>query len=159
MWKGYLSIVRSYNYNTFTTKACGEVFKIQSQPLYCNSEKVLQLLRCKLVVILPILENLKQTFIFRLIFMKVNTNLFEKKNRIYHRSVFIHTIFKIVTEILMIGKFLYLRNVKCTNNLKKRSRFGNTTFIYLFVYLSIYIFIFYLFITTKHKAPLFLFFV
>ena len=27
--------------NTFTTKACGEVFKIQSGPLNCNSEKVL----------------------------------------------------------------------------------------------------------------------
>ena len=47
MWKGYLSIVRLYNYNTFTTKACGEVFKIQSWPLYFNSEKVLYLLRCK----------------------------------------------------------------------------------------------------------------
>ena len=27
--------------NIFTTKACGEVFKIQSGPLNCNSEKVL----------------------------------------------------------------------------------------------------------------------
>ena len=34
--------------NTFTTKACGEVFKIQSGPLNCNSEKVLYLLRCKI---------------------------------------------------------------------------------------------------------------
>ena len=33
--------------NTFATKACGEVFKIQSGPLNCNSEKVLYLLRCK----------------------------------------------------------------------------------------------------------------
>ena len=40
MWEGHLP---SYNYiittNTFTTKACGEVFKIQSGPLNCNSEK------------------------------------------------------------------------------------------------------------------------
>ena len=34
--------------NTFTTKACGEVFKIQSGLLNCNSEKVLYLLRCKI---------------------------------------------------------------------------------------------------------------
>ena len=34
--------------NTFTTKACGEVFKIQSGPLNYNSEKVLYLLRCKI---------------------------------------------------------------------------------------------------------------
>ena len=34
--------------NTFTTKACGEVFKIQSGPLNCNSENVLYLLRCKI---------------------------------------------------------------------------------------------------------------
>ena len=34
--------------NTFTTKACGEVFKIQIGPLNCNSEKVLYLLRCKI---------------------------------------------------------------------------------------------------------------
>ena len=34
--------------NTFTTKACGEVFKIQNGLLNCNSEKVLYLLRCKI---------------------------------------------------------------------------------------------------------------
>ena len=33
--------------NTFTTKACGEVFKIQSGSLNCNSEKILYLPRCK----------------------------------------------------------------------------------------------------------------
>ena len=32
---------------TFTTEACGEVFKIQNDPLNCNSEKVLYLLKCK----------------------------------------------------------------------------------------------------------------
>ena len=34
--------------NTFTTKACGEVFKIHSGLPNCNSEKVLYLLRCKI---------------------------------------------------------------------------------------------------------------
>ena len=32
---------------TFTAEACGEVFKIQSGPSNCNSEKVLCLLKCK----------------------------------------------------------------------------------------------------------------
>ena len=32
----------------FTAKACGGVFKIQSGPLNCNSEKVLYLLRCNI---------------------------------------------------------------------------------------------------------------
>ena len=32
---------------TFTTEACGEIFKIQSGPLNCNLEKVLYLLKCK----------------------------------------------------------------------------------------------------------------
>ena len=34
--------------NTFATKACGEVIKIQIGPLNCNSEKVLYPLRCKI---------------------------------------------------------------------------------------------------------------
>ena len=34
--------------NTFRTKVCGEVFKLQSEPLNSNLEKVVYLLRCKL---------------------------------------------------------------------------------------------------------------
>ena len=37
----------SINTTSFTTEACGEIVKIQSSPLNCNSEKVLQLLKCK----------------------------------------------------------------------------------------------------------------
>ena len=47
--EGYLSSVWSYNYNwRFYKKECGEVLKIQSEPLNCNSKKVLYLLRCKI---------------------------------------------------------------------------------------------------------------
>ena len=81
--------------STFTTKACGKVFKIQSGPLSCNSEKVLYLL---------LLEKVKQSVVFGLIILKVNTDLLEKEHRTYHRFVFIHTIFKIAIEALMIGK-------------------------------------------------------
>ena len=37
---------------------------------------------------LSMLEKLKQSFVFGLIIIKVNTDLFEKENRTYHRSVF-----------------------------------------------------------------------
>ena len=49
-------------------------------------------------------EKLKQSFVFGLIIIKVNIDLFEKENRVYHRAAFIHTIFKIAIEILMVGK-------------------------------------------------------
>ena len=53
----------------------------------------------------PYVGKNKQSFVFGLIITKESTDLFEKKNRIYHRSVFIHTIiFNISTEVLMIGK-------------------------------------------------------
>ena len=48
--------------NTFTTKACGEVFKIQSGPLNCNSEKVLYLLRCKICDDTPYVGKAKTKF-------------------------------------------------------------------------------------------------
>ena len=83
--------------NTFTTKTCGKVFKIQIGPLNCNSD-------IKFVMVLLMLEKLKQSFVFGLITIKVNTDLFEKETRTYHRSVFIPTIFKIAIEVLMIGK-------------------------------------------------------
>ena len=56
------------------------------------------------MMILPMLEKLKQSFVFVLIIIKVNTDLFKKESRTYHRNVSIHTIFKIAIEILMIGK-------------------------------------------------------
>ena len=48
--------------NTFTTKACGEVFKIQNGPLNCKSEKVLYLLRCKICDDTPYIGKAKTKF-------------------------------------------------------------------------------------------------
>ena len=48
--------------NTFTTKACREVFKIQSGPLNCNSERVLYLLRCKICDNTPYVGKAKTKF-------------------------------------------------------------------------------------------------
>ena len=72
------------------------------------------------------LERLKQSSAFGLIILKVKIDLFEKENRMYYKNVFIHTMYKIATKILMIGKSLYLRSVKRTNNLTKGKHFGNT---------------------------------
>ena len=99
--------------NTFTTTACGEVIKIQSGLLNCNSEKVLYFLRCKICDDTPYVG-------------KAETNFFENENITYHKSAFIHNIFKIAIEVLIIGKYLYFRSVKSTNSLKKGNRFGNT---------------------------------
>ena len=89
--------------NTFTAKACGRVIKIQSGPLNCNSEKVLYLLRCKICDDTPYVGKAKTKFRLRFNNYKSKHRFFEKENRTYHRSVFIHTIFKIAIEVLMIG--------------------------------------------------------
>ena len=90
--------------NTFTTKAHGEVFEIQSGPLNCNSEKVLYLLRCKLCDDTPYVGKAKTKFLLQFNNYKGKHQSFLKTNRMYHRSVFIQTMFKIATEVLMIGK-------------------------------------------------------
>ena len=48
--------------NTFTTKACGEVFKILIGPLNYNSEKVLYLLRVKFCDYTPYVGKAKTKF-------------------------------------------------------------------------------------------------
>ena len=72
------------------------------------------------------MERLKQSLVFGSVTIELNTELSEKESRMYHISVFIHTMFKIARKILMIGRSFYLRNMKHTNNLKKGKLFGNT---------------------------------
>ena len=147
--------------NTFTTNACWEVFKIQSGPLNCNSEKVFYLLRCNIWDDTHYVWKAKTKFCFRFIIIKVNTDLFEKENRTYHRSVFIYTIFKIAIEVLMT----LFQKCETHKQLKERETFWQQklkTFyplllfsysfikficllVYLFFYLFIYLLILYLF--------------
>ena len=47
---------------TFATEACGEIFKIQSGPLNCNSEKVLYFLKCKVSSEAPYVGKAKTKF-------------------------------------------------------------------------------------------------
>ena len=71
-------------------------------------------------MILPMLERLKQTSVFGLMIIKVNTVLFEKENKMYQKSVFIHTI---ATKVLMIGKSLYLYKCETHKQLKESATF------------------------------------
>ena len=112
--------------NTFTTNTYGDIFKFKVDPLTVTQKKLFPFWDAKFVMILAMLERLKQSSAFGLIIIKVNTNLFEKENRMHHKSVFIHTMYKIATKVLMIGKSLYFRSAKRTNDLKKGGRFGNT---------------------------------
>ena len=60
--KDYLVCNSIRTTTTFTTEACGEVFKIQSGPLNCNSEKVLYLLKCKVCGEAPYVGKAKTKF-------------------------------------------------------------------------------------------------
>ena len=66
---------------TFTTEACGEVFKIQSGPLNCNSEKVLYLLKCKVCGEAPYVGKAKTKFRYRFNNYKSKHRAFRKGNR------------------------------------------------------------------------------
>ena len=100
--------------------------KFKVDPLTVTQKKFFTFCDAKFVMIHPMLRKLKQTSAFSLTIIKGNANLFEKENRMYHKSVFIHSMYKIVAKVLMIGNSLYLRSVKHANNLKKGSLFGNT---------------------------------
>ena len=65
--------------NTFTTKACGKVFKIQSGPLNCNSEKVLYLLRCKICDDTPYVGKAKTKF-------RLRFNNYKSKHRSFRKG-------------------------------------------------------------------------
>ena len=89
---------------TFTTKACGEVFKIQSGPLNCNLEKGLYLLRCKIYDDTLYVGKTKTKFRLRFNIYKSKHGPFRKGKKNVPQKSFLHTIFNIVTEVLMIGK-------------------------------------------------------
>ena len=48
--------------DTFTTKACGETFKIQSGILNCSSQNVVYLLKCRICGEAPYVGKIKTKF-------------------------------------------------------------------------------------------------
>ena len=99
--------------------------KFNVDPLTVTQKMSFTFWGAKFVMTLPMLEMIKHSSVLNLIIIKVNTNLFEKKNRMYHKSDFIHTIYKIATKVMIIGKSLYLRSMKRSNNLKKGNMWQN----------------------------------
>ena len=106
--------------NTFT--APGEVFKIQSGSLNCNSEKVLSLLRCKISDNTTYVGKAKTKF--RLQFNNYNTALFEKENnqpqKRFHSHHDCHKVFLFISLFLdlfiFICLFIYLLIFYFNNN-------------------------------------------
>ena len=66
---------------TFITEACGEILKIQSGPLNCNSEKVLYLLKCKVCGEAPYVGKAKTKFRYKFNNYKSKQRVFRKGNR------------------------------------------------------------------------------
>ena len=66
---------------TFTTEACGEIFKIQRGPLNCNSEKVVYVLKCKVRGEAPYVEKAKTKFRYRFNNYKSKDGAFRKGNK------------------------------------------------------------------------------
>ena len=66
---------------TFTTKACGEVFKIQSGPRNCNSRKVIYLLRSKICDDTPYVGKAKTKFRLRFTNYKSKHRSFRKEKQ------------------------------------------------------------------------------
>ena len=89
--------------DTFTTKACGESFKIQSGILInCNSQKVVYLLKCRICVEAADVGETKTNFRARFKIIKVHTGLVQRNVK-YHDSVFINIMGNTVIMGLMIG--------------------------------------------------------
>ena len=94
MWKG---TCQAYDYvirtNTFTTKPCGEVFKIESGLINCNSEKVLHLLRWKIYEDTPYIGKAKTKFRLRFSNYKSKQRFFRKgKYNISQKCFYSHYV-------------------------------------------------------------------
>ena len=87
-----LIIYNVYNKTLLPQQDVGKYLTFKVEPLTLTQKKFTTFRDAKSVMILLMLERLKQSSTFGLIIIKVNTNLFEKENRIYHKSIFIHTM-------------------------------------------------------------------
>ena len=105
MWERELSSVCDFicDIDTFSTKACGETFKIQSRVLNCNSQKVVYLLKFRMCGgRLPMLVRQKRNSEQDLIIIKSHTDPIEKNVK-YHSNVFMNIMANTVIMGLMIG--------------------------------------------------------
>ena len=158
MWKGYLSIVRSYNYKKHFYNACGEVFKTQRWPLYCNSEKVLYLLRCITCGDTPYVGKSKTKFYLQFNINKSKHQSFRKEKQNVPQKRFHSHYIQDFHRDIDDWKVNLFGKCQTHKQLKEKEMFWQHN-VHLPHCVFIYLFILSLFITTKHKAPHFLFFV
>ena len=88
MGKGTVRFVTSYVIKTIlTTKACGEISKIQNGIINCDSQKVLYLLKCRMcgkaLMLVRQKQNLEQNY---LILNKVHLGPVEKYHNEHYRQ-------------------------------------------------------------------------
>ena len=88
--------------DTFSTKASGKTFKIQSGILNCKSQKVGYLLKCRIYGKTPYVGKEKAKFRARFNNYKAHTGPIEKNVK-YHSNVFMNIIANTVIMGLMIG--------------------------------------------------------
>ena len=150
MWKGYLPIVRLYNYNTFTTKAYGEVFKIQRWHLYCNSEKVLYLLRCKTCGNTPYVGKSKTNFYLPFNIYKSKHQCFRKEKQNVPQKRFHSHYIQDCHRDIDDWEVTLFEKCETHKQLKEKETFWEYN-IHLPLYLFIYLFIYSLFIY-NHKT-------
>ena len=91
------------NTGTFSTKPCGETFKIQSGLLNCNSQKVFYLLNCRICGEASYVGKEKTKFRTRFNNYKSAHRSYRKKNVKYDSNVFMNIIASTVIMGLMIG--------------------------------------------------------
>ena len=75
---------------TFSTKACGETFKIQSGVLDCNSQKVVSLLKCRICREAPYVLKTKKNFRTRLNNYKSAHRSYRKKRKVSQQRFYEH---------------------------------------------------------------------
>ena len=87
--------------DTFSVKDSGEIFKIQSEILSCNSQKVVYLLKCRICGKAPYIGKAKRKFRARFNNYK-SAHRFYRTNVKYHSSVFMDIMANTVIMGLMI---------------------------------------------------------
>ena len=88
---------------TFTTEVCQETFKIQKDPLKCDSKKVLYLWKCKVCGGVPYVGKAKPNFATGSTITKVNIGHLEKVTKKFLRNFFPLTIVLVATVELTIA--------------------------------------------------------
>ena len=78
--------------DTFSTKACGETFKIQSGVLNCNSQKVVYLLKCRICGEAPYVGKAKTKFRARFNNYKSAHRSYRKKRKLSQQRFHEHYV-------------------------------------------------------------------